>query len=665
MTISHNLWHQVCSIAALDRAWEKVRSNAGCSGGDGITISQFQPRAARQLITLATALEGGGYRPSPLRQIDIPKKKGGTRRLLIPSIIDRIVHTSIASALNPILEPQFEEGSFAYRPGRSVQQAVQAIDRFRKAGYWYVIEADIVGFFDQIRHENLMHKLEQALGDHEGAEELVDCLAHWMEHLAEHTGVSGKGVAQGSPVSPILANLYLDSLDEALDKKGVRIVRFADDFVVLCKKRDTAEEALKLATDVLAEHGLELHADGTRVIDFDRGFEFLGHLFVRSLVMHKVSDPEEDLISVLRDVAGEDTRVAEKALDLEQDIATEKAAGYDRGDRVLYLNEAGRSLTLRNLSYSVRNAEDREIAAISHDRVDRIEISNRVSFDPSIIKHALGTETELVFVNGYGEAEGWLATPNVNHGALHYSQAEALLDPTFRLDMARKIVDARIRNQRTQLFRLNRRQKHADVTDKLSHMGRTLRRLKAATSVQELLGYEGAASADYWPAIGALSAGASSQRFKRERPALTPLNATLNYFTAILERDVRSALLSANLHTGFGILHSARDRSDAAVYDLMEAFRAPLAEGLAVFLFNSNRLKNDMFTKTEGGIRIQSSARRAIITGYEQALAKRVNVTGKNVKLAWRPLMRRQAFDLAACFRHKDISLFQPYLMEA
>jgi len=152
---------------------------------------------------------------------------------------------------------------------------------------------------------------------------------------------------------------------------------------------------------------------------------------------------------------------------------------------------------------------------------------------------------------------------------------------------------------------------------------------------------------------------------RRTRPAKDPLNASLNYLTALLERDVRAAILCIGLHGGFGTLHACQDRGEALVYDQMEPFRAPLNEGLVAFLFNARRLRSEMFTALpEGGVRIEGPARRALIKGYEQAVARRVKGTGGTSKLAWRAMMRHQARSLARAVRADDAALFQPYLME-
>ncbi len=652
------LWQKVISLPVLDEAWAKVRSNGGASGGDGISLMQFQNGAAKRLTDLSVRLSSGDYDPAPYRQVDIPKKKGGTRRLNIPSVADRVVHTAMALVIGPVLDEQFSDASFAYRPGRSVKQAVQAIARYRDAGYWHVAEADIVEFFDNVDHDRLLAKLAEALP---GEEALHDLLALILTHQAQEAGqTSARGVAQGSPLSPLLANLYLDDLDTRLERRGIRLVRFADDFILLAKRRARAEDAVEDARAALADEGLELHTDGTRVLDFDRGFEFLGHLFVRSFALQQVSDPDEDPVHILRDLAKQD---AEGAADAEQSMR-EAEAGHDQGARVLYVTEPGRHLRLQNLSFAVDNRAGRQIVAIAHGRVDRIEVATGVTVAPQAIEHALASETDFAFVTRGGELRGLLTKPDTERAELHLMQARAVLDPERSLPLVRALVDARIRNQRTQLFRLNRKPNDPDVTRALAAMGRHLRKLPQATDVAALRGLEGAVAAEYWPALGRLTRDAATP-FRRQRPARDPLNAAINYLTALLLRDIRVATMSAGLHTGFGLLHAARDRAQACVYDQMEPFRAPLTEGLAATLFNQRRLHPEMFAPAERGIRIAGLARRALITGYEQALTRRVNIRARSRKLAWRPMMRRQAQDLVAALRRDDPSLFLPYLMEA
>jgi CRISPR-associated protein Cas1 len=362
----------------------------------------------------------------------------------------------------------------------------------------------------------------------------------------------------------------------------------------------------------------------------------------------------------MRAIATED----EHAMTVKETAQNEMRGGYDPNDRVLYITEPGRSLTLRNLSFAVTGRAGQELLAIAHNRVGRIEVGPSVQVDPAIYDHCLGTRTDLALVNGRGELRGTLAAPNVANAGVQLMQAKACLDPNTRPSLARALVNARIRNQRTQLFRLNRTPKHAEVTYALAAMGRLLKKLDIADDVQELRGYEGAVGALYWPALGQLTKGAPD-KLTRQRPARNGMNAAVNYLTAILGRDTNAAILAAGLHPGFGLLHSSRDRHDACIYDLMEPFRAPLTEGLAATLFNTRRLRPEMFSPLpDKTIRIHRDGVGAIIKGYEQAVARRINITGTTGKLAWRPMMRRQARNLATSLRRDDPAHFTPYLMD-
>jgi len=169
------------------------------------------------LNQLRANLLSGDYAPRPYRKVSVPKKKPGYRILAIPSIRDRILHTSIATALVPMLEPHFEECSFAFRPNRGVTQAVARIEQWRNRGYEYVIEADIVRYFDSIDHEILMGKLQGLIGGVQGAVPVLSLTKDLLDHQSKGLGTVGVGLVQGSPLSPLLANLYLDALDEEIE----------------------------------------------------------------------------------------------------------------------------------------------------------------------------------------------------------------------------------------------------------------------------------------------------------------------------------------------------------------------------------------------------------------------------------------------------------------
>ena len=292
-----SLLQKALAHSHLSAAWERVAANAGAPGVDGVTVDAFARERAIALRALPRAVLGGSYRAAALRECLIPKTASDNaaltpnnaaqkmRRLAIPTVADRVLQTAVAMVLTPILEREFEDASFAYRRGRSVQQAVARIERLRDEGYVWVVDADIESFFDNIPHPQMLAALAAVMND----ERLLALIAQWL--AAPMLAVDGtlqprdRGVPQGSPLSPLLSNLYLDTLDEAVLDANHRLVRFADDFVILCRTRESAEEALALTASVLSSLALRLNSEKTQIVDFNAGFRFLGVNFVRTLAV--------------------------------------------------------------------------------------------------------------------------------------------------------------------------------------------------------------------------------------------------------------------------------------------------------------------------------------------------------------------------------------------
>ncbi|MEO9517180.1 MAG: CRISPR-associated endonuclease Cas1 [Paracoccaceae bacterium] len=648
-----DLWQQATSFEALQLAWAKVDHNQGSAGGDAVSRKEFRDDVFARLNQLRADLLRGSYQSRPFRKVSVPKKKPGYRILTIPSIRDRVLHTAIASTLEPHFEAEFEESSFAYRKGRGVQKAVARIEHWRDRGYDVVIEADIVSYFDNVQHDLLLEKIEAVVGQQPGFGSLIALISSILEDQASALGSSGIGIAQGSPLSPLLANLYLDALDEAIDAQGVKIVRFADDFVILCKSEKKATKVLAHAVDVLGAHGLRLNDIGTRIVSFDSGFDFIGYLFVRSLALQKASKGQH--ASTPKAIKSEVTD--EGVIRLE-----DEGSRFDQGGRVLYVLDADHCLDIRNRSFSVRQEDGNELIAIPHRRVCRIEAGPEVRISQKAIELATTSSTDLALIDRFGQTKGSLIGRQSRHGGLHLKQAAAVLDEGRRIPIARALVKARVANQREQLQRLNRRQKLETVVHIIRKIRPLLIKVEHAASNNELMGLEGAVAALYWNAIGQLLGASNEVPFVRSRPATDPINASINYLTAILERDTRSAAQTAGLHLGFAFLHGSRNRHDGLVFDLMEPFRAPLTAGLAVFLFRAKRLRPEMFSQSpDDKTFISKEGRYAIVHGYEAAVAKLVAKPDGKGRLGWRAMMIYQARSLAAALTAENETVFFPF----
>lgn len=642
-----DLFERITRLDNLEAAWERVKENAGGAGGDGQTIQEFEIDLPTRLVRLQQALRLGTYRPGPVRRVEIPKESGGLRGLAIPCVVDRVAQGAVQRVLTPLLDGEMEEASYAYRPGRSVQMAVAKVSGLRKAGYTWVVDGDIERFFDQVPHELVIERLRRSVAD----EAVVGLIELWLESV----GTGGRGLPQGSPISPLLANLHLDAIDERIERRGVRLVRFADDFLLMCRSQPAAEKARAEMATLLEQHGLRLHPDKTRIVPFEKGFRFLGHLFVRSMVLKEVEVDESGAPAGRPHSAPLPVSPMTGAA-----VATEPKRAP--GLRVLYVTEPGRRVGVRNQAFTVVDGEA-ELIAIPPDRIDRIELWPGVTIADAAMRHAVSTDTAVALVDGHGETLGTLVPPAPKRARLHLAQARHCWDPDLRRDLARRLVAGRLHNQRALLRRLNRQRNHAEVVDAVLGINRTLRKLVIAADVDALMGYEGEGAKLYWPALGLCLEHGWKLRFRRRRPPPDPVNLVLSFLAALLYRDVAVLVGRHGLHPGFGALHASRDGQDGAAFDLMEEFRAPLVEGLCVYLFNNRMLQRPDFSKlADGGCRIGKQGRDAVVRGYEAWLDRPVKSPRTGEQLLWRRLIEEQAMALV---RHVEGETpYQPYKMD-
>jgi RNA-directed DNA polymerase len=263
-------------------AFMAVKRNRGAAGVDKVDIRAFEANLEQNLAALMFDLKyPGRYHASPLRRVYIPKGEGKLRPLGIPTVRDRVAQEVIRSLLEPIFEPLFSESSFGFRPGRNAHQAIQAVTAAQKRRYCWVMDADIHSFFDTIPHNLIISLVAQQVADGSILKILREFLsAGVMEDFASLPTLSG--TPQGGVISPLLANIVLNLLDHRLMQAGFCFVRYADDFVVLCRNHARANQALDFVDNVLRQElGLSLSSNKTRIINFVEGFDFLGFHLTR------------------------------------------------------------------------------------------------------------------------------------------------------------------------------------------------------------------------------------------------------------------------------------------------------------------------------------------------------------------------------------------------
>ena len=269
------------SSEALDRAWLAVRQAGGGAGVDDVDITRFERKRAAELAELRSALVGGTYQPRPVRQVLVPKQRGGLRPIALWALRDRVAQRLVYDILAPVFEAGFLPCSYGFRPGRGVGDAIAALEHQRDAGLQWVVDGDIKDCFDSIPPNRLLGLLRRRVHD----QLLLNYVGAWLNAriLNSADGVPRRaGASQGNVLSPLLANVYLHEVDRVIVKARLSYLRYADDFVVCTQSEAEARAALAVCRRALGDWGLSTSDRKTRLVHFDQGFAWLGYFFVRN-----------------------------------------------------------------------------------------------------------------------------------------------------------------------------------------------------------------------------------------------------------------------------------------------------------------------------------------------------------------------------------------------
>lgn len=300
----YTLMDKVCALPTLRAAFARVKANRGAAGVDHVTVAMYDARLDANLTALSISLREGTYRPQPIRRHWIPKGPRERRPLGIPTVRDRVVQTALRLVLEPIFDATFASHSYGFRPRRGAKDALRRVDALLRDGYRHVVDADLQTYFDTIPHAPLRARVASTVSDSRVLG-LVDAFLQQpiFEGLAQWT--VDAGTPQGAVISPLLANLYLDPLDHAMAAAGFEMVRYADDFVVLCRTAEEAQQALAIVQRWTAAAGLHLHPEKTHLVDLQQpgGFDFLGYHFERRYRL-----PRKKSLTKLKDTVRQKTR---------------------------------------------------------------------------------------------------------------------------------------------------------------------------------------------------------------------------------------------------------------------------------------------------------------------------------------------------------------------
>ncbi|MEW6418387.1 MAG: group II intron reverse transcriptase/maturase [Nitrospirota bacterium] len=700
------LFEEICSYNNLLLAFDKVEENEGTYGIDSVTIEEFSVGVEKKLSELRKDLINGTYFPLPLRKVGIPKPNGKIRWLSIPCVKDRVIQTSALMVLSPILDKEFEECSFAYRKERSVQKAIQKIIDLRDMGYVWVVDADISSFFDEIDHEILVEEVRKYIND----DRVTDLITKWLSVDVVYKGARSrltKGVPQGSPISPLLSNLYLDSFDEALMEERFKHIRFADDFVVLCKDKPEAEDALELTEEVLKKLRLQLNMEKTRIVHFNHGFRYLGVEFLRSMVYRPIY--EETDIEQASDIYTGNSKGPHSVIKLSTMVQKEissKEKGFlsdmpktvmanafkkafiesERDDmdflfekkeeieptafgdpflRTLYLLEQGTTLKKENERFIILKDKEviKEIPAI---KVDQILIFGNIQVSTQAMKFCLEENIPIILLSSRGKYFGTVESFKRTNVELHKKQFEKADDKKFTLEIGKATVRAKINNSKVLIQRYARKRPRIAIDAEIKSMNILLEKLSSVSINDELIGIEGAASARYFSAFRTLIGNQWGFKRRQKQPPPDPVNSLLSYGYTLMFYNIYAIIRIHGLHPYVGFLHGIRQGHPSLVSDLMEEFRAPVVDAVVLNLILRGSLKKDDFLipEDEGSLcLLKDEARKVFVKAFEGKMNSSISHGGTGYQVDYRRCIDLQVQALRRVIEGKS-NTYEPMIIK-
>ncbi len=658
----------------LESAWLHVRENAGCAGVDGVTVEMFDRQAPSGLPELRKEALAGGYLALPLRKLVIGKNQDftKTRTLLVPTVRDRVLQTAAATCLSRSFEEEFFDSSFGYRPHRGVDRAIARIIQLRDRGFIWVVDADIKSYFDSVSHQSLLHLLERD----ESAVPFLPLLRQWIEGVSwdgHELSLVRRGIPQGSPISPVLANRFLTPVDQVLEESDSHPIRYADDFLLLCRTESAAEKTYRDAALLFRQHGLELSREKTRITSFSQGFTFLGVAFRGGDVFTpwKYHQPRGRLIFIARPMPQRALRqyrrdarppAARSSPPDEKPAPNSHPAQQPmKGDDdvpFLYIAEQGATLRKSGDRFLVE-AEQSIRLDVPYHRLENILLFGNIQVTTQAIGEALDKGIAFGFFTRHGRLRGSLVPTGDHNVGLRISQYQLYLDEGRSLKLARAIIDAKIRNGLEVVSRYEERGRGSAEEARLA-MTQSLDSLPAAASRAEVDGLEGIAARNYFDALMRFNESSFVWPGRVKHPATDPLNVLLSLAYTLLMNELSALLEARGLDPAVGTLHELDPSRPSLALDLMEPFRAPLADRFVLTSVNRSVFQPADFAQTDdhGGVAMHPSALHRFFEQYERWMQEKIGPEGEP-RVTFRTCLRREVESFCRSLR-SDVE-FAPF----
>lgn len=594
---------QIASEANLFSAWHDVADNQPEERHK--SFLRFEEQLATNIAELSHALKTEAYTPGEL--IPLVVEVGGRRRALrVPTLRDRIVERCAHNVLDPIVDPHLLPTVFGFRRGLGVHAAVDHVAGAMEDGAEGVLQCDIKDCFDSIRHETVLERLPE-MGIDQSAAELIG-------QLLERTSSEEvrKGLPQGAPLSPLLCNISLSSLDEYLLAKGLSVIRYADDICVVLERMADGEDALECVSGALQSLGLCLSSEKTNMKSFEEGVSLLG-LAVTRREQHLRHHP--------------------------------KSAS-------LYVVENGSILRSKGKRLVVDRTKEPTVS-VPVERIRHVSIFGRVGLTTPAMQKLMVAGVGVTLMTDSGSYIGRLEGDRTTDPFLRATQYQLATDKMQAREVARVVAMGKIYNQRQFVLRMTHRSRISpgQVSERLARMAD---KVKAAATNAEIMGYEGMAARDYFSALSLAVGEQWNFTARRRRPPPDPVNSLLSFGYTLLVQEAVSALHSSGLDPYMGFLHRPRVGRPSLALDLVEEFRAPIVDSLVVSLISRGQVTREGFAITgidTPNCRMVPDTRHVFLDAYEKRMLTETKIGKATRPVSWRQLVHAQADAMAKMVR--------------
>ncbi|MGV0026859.1 CRISPR-associated endonuclease Cas1 [Phormidesmis priestleyi] len=557
-------------------------------------------------------------------------------------------------------------------------------------------------YFDNVQHERLLREVRERVEQ----PDFLALIEQWISvGVLTPKGLllPQKGVPQGAVVSPILANVYLDDFDEIWADTKLKLVRFADDFVLLGKHEQQVTEAREQVAELLMGMGLELHSQKTRITNFDRGFRFLGHAFAGDLIVplqrghagdqalanQRPEEAEPSLIVRYAEGGSQPTQM-QKALVESLKTANKPippplfvVLGYQvrssepieiesrefswrDGMSTLYLVKQGMALRKEQARFWVKagsEGQQSEEVEVPIREVERVLVFGNIQLSTAVVGACLENRIPVVFLSQLGDYKGHLWSGEFCDLPVEAAQFGRRNDRDFQLQMARQIIKGKLTNSKQLLLRLNRKRKVEGLAAKVKRLDQQIGTLAAIADLNQLRGHEGAAAALYFGALGQLITNSGfSFEGRNRRPPRDPVNSLLSFGYTLLFNNVLSLILAEGMNPYLGNLHRSDRKEPHLAFDLMEEFRSPIVDSLVMKLINKRMLRPTDFCypTAEGGVYLEEPGRRIFLKYFEEQITEEVAHAAVQQKVSYRRAIQLQVQHYKRCLI--DSVVYEPFI---